>query len=70
MKAADADVWPVPPFAIGRVPVTSEERLVLPVVRPVPFERTGPDAGTVATVPEAGNVAVELIPVPPRVLSS
>jgi hypothetical protein len=57
---------PVPPLAVGRVPVTSVERDTLLDERTVPLDFTTPEVGTTATVPEAGNVAVEERPVPPR----
>ena len=51
-------VCPVPPLAIGRLPVTSVARLTVPVVKADPDDRTTPEVGTTATVPDVGRVRV------------
>jgi hypothetical protein len=52
-RAVPSAVNPVPPLAIGSVPVTSEARFVLPVVKPEPLPRSGPFREVVtASVPD------------------
>ena len=57
LPVAVADVFkPVPPLAGGRIPVTSDVRLVLPVVNPLPLPRSGP-----LSVVETVNVPLVVI---------
>ena len=72
-KIIDPEVYAeellVPPFAIGRVPVTSEARsIVCPrLVRQTPFEATQP-AVRLIPFPEKVEVAEELFRIEPPVM--